>query len=85
MAMYMRNFTVRGRGEFPLDMLRYDCCWPQGGDDVEAISPCYETAADRKELDVRSVRLSRWVRTKREPVATNGRWDSFNWTVVKED
>ena len=22
------EFTVRGTGEFPTDMLRYDCCWP---------------------------------------------------------
>ena len=21
-------FEVQGRGEFPLDMLRYDLCWP---------------------------------------------------------
>lgn len=23
------HFTVEGRGSFPVDMLRYDCCWPR--------------------------------------------------------
>ena len=26
------DFTVRGRGHFPLDMLRYDGAWPQDPD-----------------------------------------------------
>lgn len=28
------KYTVQGVGCFPVDMLRYDCCWPRTQDDV---------------------------------------------------
>ncbi|KKK78562.1 hypothetical protein LCGC14_2842300, partial [marine sediment metagenome] len=34
MAMKMRAYTVRGRLPFPLDMLRYDSCWPDSAVDT---------------------------------------------------
>ena len=31
------QITVRGRGKFPIDMLRYSHCYPNGAQDVENI------------------------------------------------
>ncbi len=87
MALHLRHFTVRGRGEFPLDMLRYDCCWPRIGEDVMKIRPCYAnvTAESKDNLTTREVTLSTYAQTKRGQLAEAGRWDSFNWQVVRED
>jgi hypothetical protein len=85
MALHLRHFTVRGRGEFPLDMLRYESCWPYSGEDVAHIEPSYATAQNREELAMREVRLCKYASSKRGPFVTIGRWDSFNWQVIKED
>ncbi len=87
MSMHLRYFTVRGRGEFPLDMLRYDSCWPQQSVDADKISPTYDTLSSesREDLGRRDVFLCKHTRLKTEPVATTGRWHSFGWDVVKED
>jgi hypothetical protein len=34
----VRTFTVEGREAFPLDMLRYDQCWPATLDDAVTIA-----------------------------------------------
>ncbi len=70
MAMYLRRFTVRGSGEFPLDMLRYDSCWPKTGHDVAALED--HTAR-------RDVRLCKYAANKRGPFFEAGRWRSFGW------
>ncbi len=70
---HVKHFTVEGVGEFPLDMLRYDRCWPKTGFDV-----------DRMALDhsvTRAVELVTHRRPQQE-VATIDRWHSFGWTVV---
>lgn len=84
MALYQRSFTVRGAGEFPLDMLRYDRCWPNAGDDVEAILPRYGGAA-LGALATREVRLCKFAHTKRGPYVEEGRWTSFGWTVIEQE
>jgi len=35
MKKYYFEITVKGRGTFPFDMLRYSHCWPVGAQDVE--------------------------------------------------
>ncbi len=87
MAMHLRHFTVRGRGEFPLDMLRYDCCWPRRGDDVAKITPIYATITpeSKDEMATRDVRLVKYAHLKRGPFVEAGRWRSFGWEVVRED
>lgn len=63
-------FTVTGAGSFPVDMLRYDCCWPYRGED-----------AARMEHHVRERR--RIVLQTDSPLPpTAPRWESFNWRVV---
>ena len=77
-------FTVRGRGAFPLDMLRYDSCWPARGIDVEKITPRYETAEERDEMSWREVTLMTYGDRKNFSPVTAARWASFNWKVVEE-
>lgn len=83
MALHHRTFTVRGRGEFPLDMLRYDTCWPRRGEDVHRIEPSYATGEG--DLSKREVNLAMYTPIKRGPFTTWERWNSFGWQVIKED
>lgn len=71
------RFTVRGGGAFPLDMLRYNSCWPARGVDVVALhrgmgQPHRATAA--REVTLEGV-----------DVPTNDRWESFGWTVISHE
>jgi hypothetical protein len=66
-TLKLRLFTVVGRGRFPIDMLRYDSCWPYDGTAVLNIDPDEQ----------REVRLATYGTT------TPGRWQSFGWTVKK--
>lgn len=69
-------FTVVGRGAFPLDMLRYDACWPARGEDVTAILASAKSGRTPCMQEQRTVRLA----TDKQPVS-EGRWFSFGWTV----
>jgi len=75
--MHQREFEVEGFGEFPVDMLRYDSCWPASGEDA------FQIGNGSWENQRRTVRLRCW-RSKGQPVATIARWDSFTWRVVGE-
>jgi hypothetical protein len=61
------KFTVEGGSAFPMDMLRYDACYPTDGDSVSAMQEI---------LGVRKVTL----RSHIQP-PTDGRWRSFGWYV----
>jgi hypothetical protein len=62
------EFDVRGSGEFPYDMLRYDQCWPA------------TEMNDSGKLGTRSNETRKVVlRGLRAP--TDGRWQSFGWFV----
>lgn len=68
------EFEVQGSGTFPVDMLRYDCCWP-----AREMEDSYRGIGEPDpSAPVRTVRLH----TIRE-TATNGRWASFGWIVTK--
>lgn len=69
---YLR-VTVAGSGEFPVDMLRYDSCWPS---DQEAVSNAFCS-----DLEYRTVEVSKYAMTK-ETDFTAGRWASFGWKVL---
>lgn len=71
----MVKFTATGHGRFPIDMLRYDQCWPLTEDDSYEIvnSLWYDTLAQF------TVAL---VTNKKEP--TDKRWISFGWEVKKD-
>ena len=68
----IRELQVDGGGRFPLDMLRYDSCWPQSGEDVEKIA--MEAGAPRRVIKLY---------TASPAGPTLGRWESFMWRVVK--
>ncbi len=65
--------TVEGRGRFPLDMLRYDSCWPYTSVDSARMDP-----------DIREKRKIVLL-TDAEHAPTHRRWDSFTWRVIEED
>lgn len=71
----MRTFTVEGRGEFPIDMMRRDRC--EAADDAsrEALEATYENGGH---VGRRRVTL-----TTDERTVTEDRWRSFGWPVVE--
>jgi len=76
--IYHSTFVVRGRGFFPLDMLRYDGCHPA----FEIDSTRITQEDDTEPRDV-TVRRTFGTRSERKAWApTEGRWRSFGWGVV---
>lgn len=74
--MYVTQFTVEGFGEFPVDMLRYDSCWPGRPEDAAAI-------IDHGDFRTRrAVQLVTAHATKGYPKITDDRWSSFGWQVI---
>lgn len=70
--LYVMRFTVTGKGRFPLDMLRYDSCFPATQGDV-----CNLTPRDRQP---RTVTLEhRGANKDWKPTAA--RWQSLGYTV----
>lgn len=69
-------FTVAGSTRFPLDMLRYDACRPDRGDDVGAIDESLTNHDPRKCLEIRLIGYVT------EP--TVARWRSFGWVVTEQ-
>lgn len=71
-ATYSTTFEVEGRGEFPFDMLRYDCAYPADGDAVFFFH--------NAPTEFIKMRLRTW-HEGRTPRITNDRWASFGWSV----
>lgn len=69
--MKLHSYDVRGRGTFPTDMLRYDCCWP-----------CTEAGALYIIVSVHYPEES-LIRIVSYKPPTIARWKSFGWTVLK--
>ena len=71
---FRQTFTVEGSGPFPLDMLRYDCCWLTD----EIWDP--ETLLGY-DLPRRQVKITRYIESKN--AVPSGRWPSRGgWRVV---
>lgn len=76
-----KHFTVEGSGEFPVDMLRYDNCWPVGSEDAISIHLRYGAIGEDQLFGkMRRVRLA----TTYPSAPTDGRWRSFTWRVVPD-
>lgn len=72
---YRQHFIVEGQGQFPIDMLRYDCCWLTD----EIWDP--ETLLGYN-LPRRQVNITRYVESKNAQ-PSHGRWSSRGgWRVV---
>ena len=73
--MSITEFKVQGRGSFPLDMLRYDACWPVDGDSAVSLGHIGPGLDEVRDVCLRSCRKG---------VPTAGRWISFGWSVVRD-
>ena len=65
------TFVVSGYNSFPLDMLRYDKCWPQTPDGVDNLTIDLASSI----LKAQTVKLCSHFHPTVE------RWESFGWTV----
>jgi len=76
--MYTTTFRVQGCGPFPLDMLRYDCCYPV---DENALRN-----SDRDDVGWGTTRRVIYLKCnhqyKQNSAPTVGRWQSFGWTAI---
>src|SRR5260221_2179864 len=75
LANSTKTFYVEGKMAFPVDMLRYDACWPG---DVESATAIVIGRDDPEEY----TKLRR-VELRSHSAPTPGRWASFGWRVVK--
>ena len=76
MMKFIQHFTVEGSGPFPIDMLRYDCCWLTD----EIWDPETLLGYDRP---FRQVYITRYVETKN--ATPSQRWPSRGgWKVVPD-
>lgn len=76
----VQTFEVRGTFPFPIDMLRYDCCYPaREAEDSYNINATIQRVTNGPVV----VRLRRRVENKND-MPTFGRWSSFNWTVLTD-
>lgn len=76
---YVWKFKVIGAGAFPIDMLRYDCCYPVTQKCVEEITASHDTATRVHRRNCRqlfSVELVSRVGSPEER-----RWASFAWRL----
>lgn len=63
------KFRVQGTGRFPLDMLRYDSCWPWSQEDVRALDGWQDMTGGTPRVVL--------LEGISEP--TEERWASFGW------
>jgi len=71
----MTVIVVEGHGQFPVDMLRYDCCVPASQGDVSQMMFA-------RSASPRRVSLKMFTPVGMVVGATDGRWQSFGWSVV---
>lgn len=77
MAVVRRyRFTVRGSGEFPHDMLRYDACWPRCEIDSHKMNYAATCEGALREVELLTNHEGKLWRP------TEGRWESHGWVVV---
>lgn len=71
---------VTGKGQFPIDMLRHDQCFPIFESDSQIIRDGFSRKAD----DIRPVvALGHWGPSSWVPTAE--RWKSYGWTVTHHE
>jgi hypothetical protein len=69
------EFEVAGRGQFPIDMLRYDQCWPKReSEDAMGIERSFRNDPG----------ILRQVTLRGLHPPTVGRWESFGWKIIDE-
>ena len=76
--IWRHEFQVRGTLAFPLDMLRYDECFPAVEGEMYEIANSLISSGSDTPLTIKLVHYDQ--RAKWEP--TVARWQSFGWWVV---
>lgn len=76
------KFKVRPQGPvltpFPIDMLRFDFCWPKTENDSAKILATFYPGRYKSAIIENGIEL---LAEKTKP--TEDRWESFGWEVVK--
>lgn len=75
--MWITRFKVQGSGSLPLDMLRYDTCYPATQADVSQSQ--LDDSAPLREIELERLSESKSAAER----LTFGRWQSFGWNVVE--
>jgi hypothetical protein len=79
MTMYQHRFTVAGTYPFPLDMLRYDACYPAHEPETAVMADTMnEHYRGDSPVEITLVHLS----TNKHWKPTAARWLSFQWHVL---
>lgn len=80
MKRFLCTVKVEGEGHFPVDMLRYDHCWPASSDDAVSVG---SYAMERKTVMVTNIHYVHGNTRKIEcsEAFTVDRWRSFGWHV----
>ncbi len=74
---YRTTFVVTGMLSFPVDMLRYDGCYPSRGEDAGAIESTFDPHRKRTQFHVQLTQIHQG----KIPSITHDRWASFLWGV----
>ena len=79
---YLVEFRVQGSFTFPVDMLRYDQCFPRTTDDAITMIENERDLGDSF-CKPREIELVKYTDQRTEDLAvTKGRWLSFGWRVM---
>lgn len=78
-----QKFTVRGGLSFPLDMLRYDACYPADQAAVSAIQNSVNGLVLSLRENLTEVHLARQVSSVKD-MPTFGRWESYGYQVDRK-
>ena len=72
--------VVGGRcSTFPVDMLRYDSCFPATGEDAGKVAASLDRVCARGPGDLQHIKLQKY--GMREWGWTERRWENFGWRV----
>lgn len=72
---YKFRYTVEGRGEFPFDMLRYECSYPASEQESRLLTSQASIRAGRRSVAL--VHFDTW----KGWTPAEDRWKSFLWRV----
>lgn len=73
---FLKTFIVKGNLPFPLDMLRYDSCWPKDSRDALDIQRSFDPMQGEIRVELECACANP------HGAPTIGRWESFGWKVV---
>ena len=82
MSTFRVRFNVHGAAAFPIDMLRYDGCYPASGKDSARLEDSLRrssSTSSSKPITLEHIGEGRGAFVAWNP--TNGRWESFGWHV----